>query len=291
MQDKYNRILIDKLPKELANELEDIKASTENFSDEEIIAIEQDNFDAIFKGIQDKYPEALKAKKKLIKPGKAKITKKAEPKKKIVKKDEAKKKLKKVSELPCDDAKDELKKIESKKAKAAKARAEAPKKKVSTAAREKQVKALSSLFKTKNFKDDKNRAKNFTDELVSLYSKFVSNDFANYLQEDIDALIKSKYQLKKMNDGGQLKGEGVDLFEDHENIPENVQSILDKHSEAFENGDYKKLEKANKELKKIGYTFEYGLDGTAYDLRKIGQKGKTTSEMMDSVEIDNIEPF
>jgi hypothetical protein len=193
LQDKYNRLLIDKLPKEVAVEFEQIKTDTENFSDDELIDIYKDNFNDLFKIVETTYPEALKAKKKLIKPGKAKITKKAAPKQKIVKKAEAKKKLKKVSELPCDDAKTELKKIESKKAKAVKARQEAPKKKATTAARERQIKALSSLFKTKNFKDDKNRAKNFTDELVSLYSKFVSNDFANYLQEDIDALIKSKY--------------------------------------------------------------------------------------------------
>jgi hypothetical protein len=77
----------------------------------------------------------------------------------------------------------------------------------------------------------------------------------------------------KMADGGETE-EGVDLFEDYENIPSNVQEVLDKYSDAFEDGDYRKLEKANNELKKIGYTFEYGLDGEAYDLRKIGQKGK-----------------
>lgn len=68
--------------------------------------------------------------------------------------------------------------------------------------------------------------------------------------------------------------EGVDLFEDYENIPKNVQKVLDKHQSAFEDGDYAGLEKANTELKKIGYTFEYYVDGQAYDLRKIGQKGK-----------------
>ena len=77
----------------------------------------------------------------------------------------------------------------------------------------------------------------------------------------------------KMANGGATE-EGVDLFEDYENIPTNVQEVLDKYSDAFEDGDYRKLEKANNELKKIGYTFEYGLDGEAYDLRKIGQKGK-----------------
>ena len=85
--------------------------------------------------------------------------------------------------------------------------------------------------------------------------------------------LLAKYSKNKMGDGGDTE-DGVDLFEDYENIPTDVQKILDKHSDAFEDGDYRKLEKANNELKKIGYTFEYGLDGEAYDLRKIGQKGK-----------------
>lgn len=76
-------------------------------------------------------------------------------------------------------------------------------------------------------------------------------------------------------EGGEV--DGVDLFEDYENIPEKVQQILDNFADAFEDGDYKGLEKANKALLKIGYTFEYGLDGQAYDLRKVGEKGKSES--------------
>jgi len=76
--------------------------------------------------------------------------------------------------------------------------------------------------------------------------------------------------------GGKTE-EGVDLFEDYDDIPENVQEVLDKHSVAFEDGDYRDLEKAHKDLLKIGYTFEYDLDGQAYDLRKVGQKGKSES--------------
>ena len=83
--------------------------------------------------------------------------------------------------------------------------------------------------------------------------------------------------LKMYEEGGDTD-DGVDLFEDYDDIPENVKKVLDKHSEGFENGDYKHLEKAKKELEKIGYTFEYGLDGEAYDLRKIGQKGKNDDE-------------
>lgn len=71
--------------------------------------------------------------------------------------------------------------------------------------------------------------------------------------------------------------EGVDLFEDHENIPAKLQKVLDKHSKAFEDGNYDLLAKALKAVEKIGYTFEYYVDGSAYDLRKIGEKGKSES--------------
>jgi hypothetical protein len=84
--------------------------------------------------------------------------------------------------------------------------------------------------------------------------------------------IKLK-KVAKFAKGGEV--EGVDLFEDYENIPAKVQKVLDENSVAFEDGNYMDLEKAVKELEKIGYTFEYGLDGEAYDLRKIGQKGKS----------------
>jgi hypothetical protein len=111
-----------------------------------------------------------------------------------------------------------------------------------------------------------------------------------YLMQERDALSKklyAKYQQavkKKVADGGIMADggeteEGVDLFEDYENIPYNVQEILDKYERAFEDGDYTGLGEALKELQEIGYTFEFYLDGGAYDLRKIGQKGK--SEVMD----------
>ena len=79
-------------------------------------------------------------------------------------------------------------------------------------------------------------------------------------------------------DGGGDTDEGVDLFEDYENIPPKVQAVLDKYEDAFEDGDYDGLNKAVKELNEIGYTFDFYVDGQAYDLRKIGQKGKSEFE-------------
>jgi hypothetical protein len=91
--------------------------------------------------------------------------------------------------------------------------------------------------------------------------------------------VELKNALNKYEDGGLMDSQqGIDLFEDYENIPANVQSILDNHEDAFMDGDYKELQKALTQLKKIGYTFEYDLDGQAYDLRPIGTKGKSEME-------------
>lgn len=89
------------------------------------------------------------------------------------------------------------------------------------------------------------------------------------------------------SDGGGIKSdnkinEGIDLFEDYENIPPKVQKILDKYADGFEEGDYDVLKKALSEVEKQGYTFEYYLDGQAYDLRKIGEKGKSENMGMNA---------
>jgi hypothetical protein len=94
------------------------------------------------------------------------------------------------------------------------------------------------------------------------------------LKKVLDLLNNDVVKESEYASGGETS-EGIDLFEDYEKIPANVQKILDKYEDAFMDGDYKGLEKAHKELGKIGYEFEYYLDGQAYDLRPIGTKGKT----------------
>jgi hypothetical protein len=103
-------------------------------------------------------------------------------------------------------------------------------------------------------------------------------DYSDNLKKQmIDALNTG---VTSYSDGATLKfakgGEvGVDLFEDYENIPAEVQAVLDQYSEGIEDGDYEQLRAANESLEKIGYTFDYYLDGVAYDLRPIGAKGKS----------------
>jgi hypothetical protein len=74
-----------------------------------------------------------------------------------------------------------------------------------------------------------------------------------------------------MADGGDV--EGVDLFEDYEDQPQEVQRILSKYE--MEDFNYDVLQNLKAELEAIGYTMDFGLDAEPYDLRKIGQVGKS----------------
>lgn len=105
-------------------------------------------------------------------------------------------------------------------------------------------------------------------------------------EEDFEEEVKEKKLFGFFKEGGETEDEGVDLFEDYQNIPPNVQVVLDKYSQEFEDGSYNGLAKAKKELEDIGYTFEYGLGGGAYDLRRLGQKGKNEDDYADGGFVD-----
>lgn len=64
----------------------------------------------------------------------------------------------------------------------------------------------------------------------------------------------------------------IDLFQDYKKQPENLKKICDKYAEKYANGemDYKDTEEFLKEVNKIGYTFDYGLDNEPFALRLIG---------------------
>lgn len=81
------------------------------------------------------------------------------------------------------------------------------------------------------------------------------------------AIALSEAGLSKYAEGGR-----IDLFEDYENIPPEIQEILDFYEDDFVDGNYNGLSKALKEVEAKGYTFEYYLDGEAYGLRPIGVK-------------------
>lgn len=68
-------------------------------------------------------------------------------------------------------------------------------------------------------------------------------------------------------DGTILKTmeEVIDLFEQYETLPQEVQYILLE----LEDPSYVENERLLKLLRPLGYTFEYGLCATPYDLTKI----------------------
>jgi hypothetical protein len=93
-------------------------------------------------------------------------------------------------------------------------------------------------------------------------------------EESYEDFKEDFYKMAKggmMADGGEV--EGVDLFEDYDDQPQEVQVILANYD--MEDNDYETLQNLKSELEPIGYTFDFGLDAEPYDLRKIGEKGKS----------------
>lgn len=63
----------------------------------------------------------------------------------------------------------------------------------------------------------------------------------------------------------------TDLFEQWELLPAHVLAIIERMNEQQDKGkwDYEDCEHYRKELNKIGYTYDFGLDAEPYNLRKI----------------------
>ena len=84
--------------------------------------------------------------------------------------------------------------------------------------------------------------------------------------DKIPASAKKYVQDNNFNKFGEGGVAHVDLFEDYENIPANVQEIIDEY-DLEEDSDYDTLLELQNRLETIGYTFEYGLDAVPYGLR------------------------
>ena len=61
----------------------------------------------------------------------------------------------------------------------------------------------------------------------------------------------------------------MDLFDHSELIPDVISDIIESYNEDADL--YAENERMLKEMNKHGYTFEYGLDGVPYDLRKMSE--------------------
>jgi hypothetical protein len=97
-------------------------------------------------------------------------------------------------------------------------------------------------------------------------------DVGAFPKENMQKAIDIEFSKSKDNyaDGGEI----VDLFEDYENIPANVQEVFDRYSEKF--GDdlggmnYQDMANMQKEVEKLGYTFDSYLDNVPFGLRPVG---------------------
>ncbi len=72
--------------------------------------------------------------------------------------------------------------------------------------------------------------------------------------------------LKEMNTNFKLKD--MDLFERPELIPVEVQKVLNTFNDESGNA-YRELERIERELQQLGFTFDFGLDADPYDLRPV----------------------
>ena len=110
---------------------------------------------------------------------------------------------------------------------------------------------------------------------MSIYKSIQVNSLYE-IEKYINSILRDNptNNLENMvyKNGGAVDGVYIDLFEDYENIPAEVQVILDEYSESFEDGDYIGMSKAQNELEQIGYTFDFYVDGDAYGLRPINVK-------------------
>jgi hypothetical protein len=140
--------------------------------------------------------------------------------------------------------------------------------------------------------------KNFDSEIATerdldgfLNNKFMQDVMADEHGIDKDTLIskvkdlkakmfggdkeepKSKVDLSKYDTSGE-----TDYFEEYDELPDNVKGLIDQHFSSDDGEyDYKQLQNIQKDFEKEGWTFDFGLDGSPYELKpKVKNESKST---------------
>lgn len=91
---------------------------------------------------------------------------------------------------------------------------------------------------------------------------------------------------KTYSEGGEMR-RGGDRFDeggeiDIEDLPTEVQEVLEKYQ--YEEEDYHTMLRMSRELKDLGYTFDFGLDAIPTNFRKM-KKGGQVGEIKDAIDI------
>ncbi|NBX27485.1 MAG: hypothetical protein EBR55_04425 [Chitinophagia bacterium] len=95
--------------------------------------------------------------------------------------------------------------------------------------------------------------------------------------EDLDTHLSYVSPRDEYNDGGEIEEEEEydyenDLFNNVKSLPQDVQNVLEKYNEDWEY-TYENCANMQDELEELGYTFDYYLDATPYNLRKMEDGG------------------
>lgn len=183
MKDKFNSIDLSALPKEYRAEFEEIKTETDNFQDQDVMDIYEDNFNDLYDLVKKRYPEAIKGKKKLKISKPRSSDRGTEPKKKLVIKKPRSSERGDGKDTDCDEAIDELTAIRKKREAAAAKRADAPKRQPQTLAAERQVLAFKHAVKTSDLKDDDDRIQKFAKDLAKVYRHYGMDSVADKILE------------------------------------------------------------------------------------------------------------
>lgn len=112
--------------------------------------------------------------------------------------------------------------------------------------------------------------KKVSPKVQSAYGKTYSDKEAEEAAKRIAGAMRRD---EKMEKGGKVNGEYVDLFQYPEKMPRKVSKIINRYWEQFEDlMDYSDTARMLKEVQAVGYTFDYELDNTPFGLRPLGVK-------------------
>ncbi len=120
------------------------------------------------------------------------------------------------------------------------------------------------------------------DDVVKDAMEYAGSDWLNMTKSQKDELISEMYHQRRqyigsLEDGGEIEEEEEydyenDLFKNVESLPQNVQNVIEKYDEDWEY-TYENCANMQDELEQLGYTFDYYLDATPYNLRKMKYGG------------------
>lgn len=65
----------------------------------------------------------------------------------------------------------------------------------------------------------------------------------------------------------------VDLLDDWDSMPDDIREVMDRLSD-LDSLDYSKVKEVEQAAEAIGYTFDWGLDGVPFNLRKAVGEGE-----------------